>query len=84
MALGCVLMVSCIVLEDAFHEYPLASPEGFMKWIMTMAGSMKPLGAFAAITILPTGVCWFWERHTRRVYHRIETSSELELGSSRP
>jgi hypothetical protein len=68
LALGCLLIISGIVLREAFSEYPLAGPEGFMSWSLTIAGCLTPLGTFVAATILPTSVCWFWERHARAVH----------------
>jgi hypothetical protein len=67
LSLVCVLTASTINLIVNFSEYPLQelSIDAVMMWSKYMTRGVTGVAKFAVISILPTGVCWFWERKLR-------------------
>ena len=62
-----VLCVGLVIAEDVWRYSAVdwRSLTATSEWFLRIAAKIANLGPIAAITIVPTGCCWFWERRLR-------------------
>ncbi|QIF02099.1 hypothetical protein [Roseimicrobium sp. ORNL1] len=67
LSLGCVVTVLIIILILTCSNHPLTefSVTAVMEWSKHFKTAFILTSLPAVIAILPTGVCWFWERGLR-------------------
>lgn len=67
LSLGCVftVLIIILILTCSNHPLPRFSVTAVMEWSKHFTTDFILTGPPAVITIVPTGICWFWERSLR-------------------